>query len=596
MNPSQQLATKSTSVSELIKSTYFVVPPNQREYRWGFEQLEKLWDDLITAVKEQGPGGNAIGHFLGAIVVIGQEQSHDSARWEIIDGQQRLTTITILSECLRSYTSEIMDQKIRLKLEHVLLDCVVAPNAGFVPRLKLNREDDFYCNSLFENPSVESKREYWDRAGDKKSEVQANIIRAFDFFYSSIEEELKGKDSEERQSRIRDLVETLTEFFYVLVVRTANLSLAYRLFETLNERGLDLSQADLIKNVLLEHAVSSGGNVVESVTRLWDVFIDNSESQPDNKKLDLPQLIQFSFTYRHERVKKEMIFEEVSKVLSSTTIRALDFAQEFSKDSLNWRQFLLGDLKGWDVELEDLRYAIVDPLWKSHCASFIMAIMDKHGENVVALKKYLVLAENYLFRQGLIAKDSVGSLQEFFGEASAMVRADLSLAEVSNYFSRKSSDERFVENFSRAAVSNIRQAFYIIWKIENYIKPVLDTRPRNNNASQRVEFIMPKKPGMEWLGVQEKEGYSGYLNRIGNLLMLPHDVNQTVKNKALSVKFENDDNLDYLRSGLSLPVSVAKNTHSWLEKGEWTFESIAKRQLYLAETYATNVWPLKFEV
>lgn len=595
MNPSQQLATKSTSVSELIKSTYFVVPPNQREYRWGVEQLEKLWDDLITAVKEQGPGGNAIGHFLGAIVVIGQEQSHDSARWEIIDGQQRLTTITILSECLRSYTSEIVDQKIRLKLEHVLLDCVVAPNAGFVPRLKLNREDDFYCNSLFENPSLESKREYWERAGDKKSEVQANIVRAFNFFYSSIDDELKGKDSEERQSRIRDLVETLTEFFYVLVVRTANLSLAYRLFETLNERGLDLSQADLIKNVLLEHAMSSGGNVVESVTKLWDVFIDNSESQPDNKKLDLPQLIQFSFTYRHDRVKKEMIFEEVSKVLSSTTIRALDFAQEFSRDSLNWRQFLLGDLKGWDFELEDLRYAIVDPLWKSHCASFIMAIMDKHGADVALLKKHLALAENYLFRQGLIAKDSVGSLQEFFGEASAMVRADLSLAEVSNYFSRKSSDERFIENFSRAAVSNVRQAFYIIWKIENHIKPILDVRPRNNNASQRVEFVMPRKPGVEWSGVQEKEGYNGYLNRIGNLLMLPPDVNQRVKNKALSVKFENDDNLDYLRSGLSLPVSVAKNTHSWLEKGEWTFDSIAKRQLYLAETYAVNVWPLKLE-
>jgi hypothetical protein len=457
MNPSQQLSTKSTSVSELIKSTYFVVPPNQREYRWGFEQLEKLWDDLITAVKEQGPGGNAIGHFLGAIVVIGQDQSHDSARWEIIDGQQRLTTITILSECLRAYTSEITDQKIRLKLEHVLLDCVVAPNSGFVPRLKLNREDDFYCNSLFENPSIESKRQYWDRAGDKKSEVQANIVRAFDFFYRSIDGELSGKDSYGRQSRIRDLVETLTEFFYVLVVRTANLSLAYRLFETLNERGLDLSQADLIKNVLLEHAVSSGGSVVERVTKLWDVFIDNSESQPDNKKLDLPQLIQFSFTYRHERVKKEMIFEAVSKALSSTVMRALDFAQEFSKDSLNWRQFLLGDLKGWDPELEDLRYAIVDPLWKSHCASFIMAIVDKHGEDVVSLKRYLVLAENYLFRQGLIAKDSVGSLQEFFGEASAMVKANLSLAEVSSYFARKSPDERFVENFSRATVSNVRQ-------------------------------------------------------------------------------------------------------------------------------------------
>lgn len=595
MNPSQQLVTKSSSVSELIKSTYFVVPPNQREYRWGVEQLEKLWEDLITAVKEQGPGGNTIGHFLGAIVVIGQEQSHDNARWEIIDGQQRLTTITILSECLRSYVSEIVDQKVRMRLEHVLLDCVVAPNSGFKPRLKLNREDDFYCNSLFENASVESKREYWERAGDKKSEVQANIVRAFEFFYRAINEELAGKDSEERQSRIRDLSETLTEFFYVLVVRTANLSLAYRLFETLNERGLDLSQADLIKNVLLEHAMSSGGNVVEEVTKLWDVFIDNFESQPDAKKLDLPQLIQFSFTYRHQRVKKEMIFEEVSKVLSSTTIRALDFAQEFNRDSLNWRQFLLGDLKGWDVELDDLKYAIVDPLWKSHCASFIMSIVDKFGDDVAQLKKYLTLAESYLFRQGLIAKDSVGSLQEFFGEASAMVRADLPLNEVSSYFSRKSPDERFVENFSRASVNNIRQAFYIIWKIENSVKSISDIRPRNNNASQRVEFILPRKPGEEWGGVQDKEGYSSYLNKIGNLLMLSPEINQRVKNKALLEKFENDDGLDYLRSGLNLPVMVAKNTHSWLERGEWTFESITKRQLYLAETFAVGVWGFKHD-
>jgi uncharacterized protein with ParB-like and HNH nuclease domain len=590
MNPSQQLVTKSSSVSELLKSTYFVVPPNQREYRWGHEQLEKLWDDLVVAVKEQSPGGNTIGHFLGAIVVIGQEQSHDNARWEIIDGQQRLTTITILSECLRSYASEITDLKVRLRLEHVLLDCVVAPNSGFKPRLKLNREDDFYCNSLFENASIESKREYWGAARDKKSEVQTNIVRAFEFFYNAIEEELHGKNPEDRQSRIRDLSETLTEFFYVLVVRTANLSLAYRLFETLNERGLDLSQADLIKNVLLEHAKSSGNNVVEAVTNLWDVFIDNFESQPDAKKLDLPQLIQFSFTYRHERVKKEMIFEEVSKVLSSTTIRALDFAQEFNKDSLNWRQFLLSDLKDWDEELEDLKYAITDPLWKSHCASFIMAAMDKFGADIVKLKKYLALAESYLFRQGLIAKDSVGSLQEFFGEASAMVRADLPLDDVASYFARKSSNDRFVENFSRASVSNVRQAFYIIWKIENHIKTISGVKPRNNNASHRVEFILPRKPSEDWNDIQEKEGYGSYVNRIGNLLMLPPEVNQRVKNRALAVKFENDESLDYLRSGLSLPVMVAKNTHSWLERGEWTFESITKRQSYLAETYAVNVW------
>lgn len=589
MNPSQQLVTKSSNISELMKSTYFEVPSNQREYRWGKDQTQKLWEDLLVAVKNDEPGADAIGHFLGAIVVIGQEQSHDNSRWEIIDGQQRLTTITILSECLRGYLEEITDKKLRKKLEHVLLDCVVAPHADYVPRLKLNRENDFYCNSLFENESREEKTQFWAREYDKQSEVQSNIKDAFEYFYSAIDSSLNGLSSDDREALIRNLAEALTDSFYVLVVRTAKLTLAYRLFETLNERGLDLSQADLIKNVLLQYAKIAGGGVVDKVTKLWDKFIDNYEDQSP-KKLDLPQLIQFSFTYRHARVKKEMIFEEVSKKIGSEGYQAIDLASELNNDAASWRAFLLSDLQGWDDELSDMQYAIVDPLWKSHCASFIIASMDRYSDDISSLKKCFHLTENYLFRQGFIGKDSVGSMQEFFSEAAAMIRADVPINEIAKFFSKKSSDELFKENFSKATVNNVKQGFYTIWKIENYLEICDKVRPRNDTASQCVDYIMPKKPNSEWNGIENTDEYQGYLNRIGNILVLPQKFTQSVKNQSFNFKCENNTELDYLHSGMKFPIVVAKNTNSWLEDGEWVFESIVKRQKYLAEKYVLDVW------
>lgn len=589
MNPSQQLVTKSSNISELMKSTYFEVPSNQREYRWGKDQTQKLWEDLLVAVKNDEPGADAIGHFLGAIVVIGQEQSHDNSRWEIIDGQQRLTTITILSECLRGYLEEITDKKLRKKLEHVLLDCVVAPHADYVPRLKLNRENDFYANSLFENESKDEKIEYWAQAFDKQSEVQSNIKGAFEYFYSAIDSVLAGLDADDREVLIRSLAEALTDSFYVLVVRTAKLSLAYRLFETLNERGLDLSQADLIKNVLLQYAKISGGGAVDKVTSLWAKFIDNYEDQSP-KKLDLPQLIQFSFTYRHSRVKKEMIFEEVSKKLGVDSYQAVDLASELTNDAASWRSFLLSDLQGWDDELSDMQYAIVDPLWKSHCASFIIASMDRFDSDIASLKKCLYLTESYLFRQGFIGKDSVGSMQEFFSEAAAMLRAEVPIIDIAKYFSKKSSDDLFKENFAKATVSNVRQAFYTIWKIENHLGQCTKIRPRNDTASQCVDYIMPRKPNSEWNGIENTEEYGGYLNRIGNILILPPKYTQSVRNESFEFKCENNTELDYLHSELKLPLAVAKNTNSWLEDGEWVFGSIVKRQKYLAEKYVLDVW------
>ena len=193
-DPCTQIRTKSASISELLKSAYFEIPPNQREYRWTKDQLDKLWSDLVQTIKNDDLASEerSIGHFLGAIVVIGDEQSLDKERWQVIDGQQRLITITILADCLRDYVDELQDKRIRRSLEHILLNCIFSLGKEDVPRLRLNREDEFYRNSIMEYETKEEKERYWRDNFNIKSEVQNNIKFAFECFYDHIDNHLNG--------------------------------------------------------------------------------------------------------------------------------------------------------------------------------------------------------------------------------------------------------------------------------------------------------------------------------------------------------------------------------------------------------------------
>ena len=592
-NPSRQLVTKTTSISELFKSSYFEIPPNQREYRWGNENREKFWSDLVFTVEHdfRHSPGDPLGHFLGAIVVIGGEQSHEEKRWEVIDGQQRLTTITILADCLRSYVAEIKDSKIRRQLSHVLLDCVMSPGADDAPRIKLNRESEFYEKSLIENEAKEEKESYWLESHNRKSEVQGNIKEAFAFFYKSIEIYL-AEEPGDRDEKVRALAEALTDNFYVLVVRAESLWLAYRLFETLNERGLDLSQADLIRNVLLQHARESGEKILKKVADSWIAFVDHYEEQPE-KRLEMPQIIQFSYTFRHQKVRKDDIFDQVSKDLRQGKSEAIHFVNEFRLDASKWTAFLLGDLVNWTTELADSQYAIVDPLWKSHCAPLVMAAMDCFEEDVQKLSSACLLIEHYLFRQGLVCRDSVGTLQQVFSDSAALLRASKDLGLVAEFLRERSPNGAYKDSFKSFSVKNMKQGFYALWKIEASRLGDLGFKPKNQSAAQHLEHIIPRRPNEEWGGIEREDSFSSYVNRIGNLLVMPASINQHIKNRGIEYKIRNDKGDDYVSCKMSLAEEFVANFDEWAPGGRWDFESINSRQIFMAENYAEKVWSLE---
>ena len=368
--------------------------------------------------------------------------------------------------------------------------------------------------------------------------------------------------------------------------------LAYRLFETLNERGLELSQADLIRNVLLQHAKLSGDKTFHNVVLNWRELNDNYEEQP-SKKLSIPQIIQFSYSYRHKLVKGEKIFDDISQDLSNGLHSPAELSRQFSIDSQNWVSFLLGDLVNWDRQISIHQYAIVDPLWKAHAAPVIFAAMDVFNSQKNELCVAFKLIEHYLFRKGLVGKESVGSLQEVFAGAAEVLKVTKDNKELAEYFAEKSPDRIFVEEFKQASVRNMKQAFYCVWKIENFLQKGFRLELESQSAVQHLEHVMPRKPGGEWKGIEQEDSFNSYVNRIGNFLILPSEINQHVKNKSLSYKLKNEKDKDYWSvKEYKLVQEFVEESSGWLKRGEWGFDAIEKRQGFMAEKYALSVWPL----
>jgi hypothetical protein len=596
MLPSQQLSSESLHVSVVLKKHYFEVPENQRDYRWEEQNREKLWKDILLTDENDhySDRPKALGHFMGSIVVVGRSESLESNRWKVVDGQQRLTTLTILADCLRPYVDKITDKIKKKNLTRTLEDCVSASEYDGAPRIKLNKERVFYEESLLNNDSFDEKQSYWDAHYNEKSEVQTNIKSAFEFFNREINKHLLSYAEEERNDRIISLADTIMKGLYFLIVRVDSIWMAYRIFETLNERGLDLTQAELIKNVMIEHVSQTGAISIEKIDSKWNEFVFNYENQPA-KKLDMPHLIQFSYSYRRKLVNREDIFDVVSNNLRSGDLDVGTFSNNIEIDSRNWSLFLLGDLVNWSDEQSDSQFAIVDPLWKKHCAPYILAVMDKLSEDQKKLERSLLLCEHYLFRQGLVCRDSVGALQKVFSKAASLVRANVNLDEVAEYFKKMSPDKIFVDSFKTYSVKNMKQGFYTIWKIENQLskKGSIEFRPKSQSAAQHLEHIMPKKPGPEWGGIEKEDGFNSMLNRVGNFLVLSASINQHIKNKSIDYKMKNEKCEDYASSELKLPVEFNSLYKSWAVKSQWNFEAINLRQAYLAEKYALATWTLE---
>ena len=242
--------TKSIHALLSENEALFHIPAYQREYSWQNIQLEDLWDDLEEVLSDDSEE-----HFFGQIVTNTSENGY-----EVIDGQQRLITSTLLLAAIRDVAKKFTsDQKFssqlsederysaRRKVDDIQENYLLASNLK-TPILTLPDENDvasFFTDLLIKGRIVESD-----------NQTEKNLRNAYLFLKKHVSQYIAKKESEnlgvpQQLKRLENLIQVFTKRFKVILINTASTKDGFVIFETLNARGKSLEEADLLKNLLL---------------------------------------------------------------------------------------------------------------------------------------------------------------------------------------------------------------------------------------------------------------------------------------------------------------------------------------------------------
>ena len=249
-----------STLLDIESGVIYAIPRYQREYTWSRAQWDALFDDLLD---------NEANYFLGSIICINQSQDALAVQsLELVDGQQRMTTLSLLLAAIyQSYSSQpnlAMAQQLELfNLKHKLVLKKKTDQPRLIPQVQNNNQQDYYA--VLGQISVLSDVGTLPNAGNRR------VLKAFRHFLSRIEQYLQGvNDPVASLQALLEKVNTAT----LVKIEVAGHSDAYTLFESLNNRGVPLTAIDLIKNKLLAALETKDPGSIDKHYNRWKKVID----------------------------------------------------------------------------------------------------------------------------------------------------------------------------------------------------------------------------------------------------------------------------------------------------------------------------------
>lgn len=534
-----------TTLNKLLNtSRQFIVPIFQRNYSWQKSQYEQLWFDILRASKFKEKQN----HFIGSIVYI--DMGTPAGRPQqllLIDGQQRLTTISILLCAIKDYVQ-------KFNLETKLINLAKIKNQFLYNSDEI--DEDKYKLLL----NVQDKETYIkliDNTIFTVNKPATNIIKCYEFFYERIEDFIK------EYGQIDEIYAGIFKLSLVSISLDKDSDNPQMIFESMNSTGKDLSQTDLLRNYLLMDLTP------EKQTRLYktywkpmeELFGEDIYKNDVNKfdyfirdfltlKSDTGYICKINNVY--ENFKRYYLDNNCEKfaVLKDLFTYAkyyacIDLLQE--KDD---------ELKLYWQEFKKLDSHVVYP--------FLLKLYDDYSRQTLIkedFKKILQVVISYLWRRA-ICEIPTNSLSKTFATLYQAVDKDDYVNSVIKAFVFKSSYKRFPsdyevrEKLQTKDIYHFRLRKYLLEALENYYhKEPIDL----NTANYTIEHIMPQniEHNLSWqqmLGEDWQEVHSLYLHTLGNLTITGY--NAEMSNKSFGEKINGESGFKH--SHLKLNESIVQ--------------------------------------
>jgi len=552
-------ASEAKLLAFLKKSPQFEIPIYQRTYSWTEAECLQLWNDIIrTGSNEKVPA-----HFVGSIVYIekGLYQVSSQTALQVIDGQQRLTTVTLLIEALSRALgeSEPVDGFSAKKLRSYYLLNTLEPGE-LKYKLLLSQTDKTSLKALVDQqplPQNHSRR----------------IEKNFELFRAWIEA-LKGDYSA--------LCNGLAKLIIVDISLTRDQDNPQLIFESLNSTGLELSQADLIRNFILMGLES------QEQTRLYEQYWRPMEVRFGQEAYtsDFDGFMRHYLTMRTGEIPNvNEVYEEFKKYSRSSEQNKFEalvadirtFAEYYCAMALDAE--MNPDLKSVFQDIRELKVDVAFPL--------LLELYHDYANQLLGKEDFLHAArfvESYVFRRA-ICSIPTNSMNKTFATFTKGLKKDRYVESIEAGFlllpsyRRFPSDDEFKQKLISKDLYKFRSRSYWLRRIENY-----ERKERVSVEEYTIEHIMPQNENVspEWqseLGPDWKRVRQTYLNTLGNLTLTGY--NSEYSDRPFTEK--RDMKGGFRESPLRLNQGLGKLEH-------WNEKSIQQRAERLA-TQAVGVWP-----
>ncbi|BAW39244.1 rloF like protein [Helicobacter pylori] len=530
-----------------------VIPIYQRVYSWEKEQCKQLWDDIIKI----GGDDKMDGHFIGSILYVLDRITHSNNALLIIDGQQRLTTITLLLTALRDRLND--EDEFLEKFSHQKIQNDYLINS--------DKDGDKKFRLILSESDKDTLLSLIDKDRRKPSESSSKIVENFKLF-----EEWICKNT----NQLETIFKGLEKLMIVEIALEKGKDDPQLIFESMNSKGIELTQTDLIRNyIVMETEIEKQEGFYNKYWRAMEEEFKQNKKWFDRfvrhylmiKTKEIPNINKVYVALKDYRQKEGIGIEDLLKDLQKYCgyFCRIVFKKEANKDLNKALGFLV-----------DLERDVIYPLLLELYSDYSDGVLSKAD-----FRRSIALIESYICRRAVCGLGT-NSLNKVFPSFTKRIQKDEYFKSLKVHFGSLTNNQRFPNNdefkdcFITIDFYKSQKKEYFFERLENF-----DRKERVYTHEYTIEHIMPQTLMEEWendLGENFQEIHNKYLHTIGNLTLTGY--NSEYSNKSFQEK------RDMEKGFKDSPLRLNQGLRDLESFGE---EEIKKRANDLADL-ALKIW------
>jgi hypothetical protein len=540
----------------------YTVPQFQRDYSWGEEEWGDCWGDILQVLEDEPA------HYMGYLVL----QSKDQKNFDIIDGQQRLTTLSMFVLAVLSALNRLVEEGREVENNSLRINQLRNTFIGYldpvtlIPRSKLtlNRNNDTY----YQNYLVPL-----EKLPIRNLKATEHLMRkGFEWFKKRVWDTYGHTDG----AQLARVIDTIADRFFFTVITVSDELNAYKVFETLNARGVRLSSTDLLKNYFFSVVYRETQDNIElnALENPWSILVDKLGSE------SFPDFLRTYWNSANKFVRHNELFKVIKNQVNNRQ-KVFDLIRKLEVDAETYVAFSKPEDGFWTRE----QGAFVEALkmfYVRQAYPLLMAAKRTLSDEIFTglLRACCVIS----FRYNVIGNFPANEQERIYTSTALMVsRGDITrlteiLHELRNIYPN---DAIFERDFAEKQLNtnqnrNKRIVRYLLSELEKRASGI-----ELNSASDQhsIEHILPENPDSIWADFSDDD-HDQFVYRLGNMCMLKTSDNRDLKNVAYDQK-----RTVFARSGLKLANKIAE------DYSEWTPKQIEDQQKWMA-SQAKTIWKI----